>query len=168
MDTVPTQPDFMAETHVQLKDMSRELNKVRKQNEEFRNQQAQIPQLKLRIQGLESSLFCQTRDMANIQIQIPRIKNSDDIMEEVESYRRLLMESDAKEKQLLEELQSLQSNSGEMEQKCKRVISACCSIPLDQVTKFIPFLLEAIESDGPDMQAERVASLLAQIKKDDV
>lgn len=68
---------------------------------------------------------------------------------------------------LIAELEQLQKQSGEKETQCKKLIAACCGVPIEKVDSLLHPLIQAIESDPPDLDLSRVAGFMAKIQSHD-
>jgi hypothetical protein len=157
--------DFLMETQTQLKDMSRELAKVRKQNQAYREHQNSIPHLKLRIRNLEDAMGRQlipAQAYSEFNPDPIDINNAEALLHRLESYHHLLVEADSREQALRHEIITLRGNVGQQELKCKRIIGGCCNIPIEQVDDFVDPLLEAIESDGNEMDLGQAAAFVSR------
>lgn len=164
--------EFRQESQNQLKDLTKELSKVRKQNQIFKEQQNQVPQLMVRIHNLESELnLLHEKEQRNSKI--PKIsmmttETSDyqNLLQQIETLQELLTDSEKREQHLHQELANINGDSGISALKCKKIISLCCNIPLNQVDDFIQPLLKAMESDEPELlDIEQVADFMNRLKQ---
>ncbi|KAI8577975.1 hypothetical protein K450DRAFT_249315 [Umbelopsis ramanniana AG] len=71
------------------------------------------------------------------------------------------------ENDLVAELEELQKQSGDKESQCKKLIAACCGVPIEKVDSLLHPLIQAIESDPPDLDLSRVAGFMAKIQNHD-
>jgi regulatory protein SWI6 len=71
------------------------------------------------------------------------------------------------ENELVTELEELQKQSGDKESQCKKLIAACCGVPIEKVDSLLHPLIQAIESDPPDLDLSRVAGFMAKIQNHD-
>jgi len=71
------------------------------------------------------------------------------------------------EHELIAELEELHKQSGEKENQCKKLIAACCGVPVEKVDSLLHPLIQAIESDPPDLDLSRVAGFMAKIQNHD-
>jgi uncharacterized membrane protein len=164
--------EYKKETYNQLKEMSRELAKVRKQNLTFREQQNNVPQLIQRIHILEAGLSQQQiiqRQQKNVPVASIDLGNSftadittANLMEQIEALRFHLGEAENREKSIRQELVIVRGNSGSIENKCKKIIAMCCNIQLDLVDEFVQPLLDAMSSDDSELNVEQVAEFMNQ------
>ncbi|KAI7886953.1 apses-domain-containing protein [Lichtheimia hyalospora FSU 10163] len=60
---------------------------------------------------------------------------------------------------------SLQTQTSEREQQCKRLIAACCNLPLERIDTLLEPLLAAVESDPPDLEFGQVVSFMEQLRQ---
>ncbi|OZJ04070.1 hypothetical protein BZG36_03402 [Bifiguratus adelaidae] len=68
------------------------------------------------------------------------------------------------EAELRAQITTMRSQSTEREMQCKRLIATCCNIPLEQVDDLIQPLMQAVESDGRDLDLSRVAGFMTKIR----
>ncbi|KAG0044756.1 transcriptional regulator swi6 [Gryganskiella cystojenkinii] len=67
--------------------------------------------------------------------------------------------------ELVQEVAEAKSKSSANELLCKRVISICCSIPLEQVDEMLIPLTLAVESEGAGLDLSRVAGFMSRVKQ---
>jgi DNA repair exonuclease SbcCD ATPase subunit len=163
--------EFKKETYNQLKEMSRELSKVRKQNQTFREQQNNIPQLIQRIHILEASLSQQQNQRQQTNLPVSSVESgveftaditAANLMEQIEALTLQLSEAENRERSIRQELMIVRGNSGSIENKCKKIIAMCCNIQLDLVDEFVQPLLDAMSSDDSELNVEQVAEFMNQ------
>ncbi|KAG2222982.1 hypothetical protein INT45_012281 [Circinella minor] len=63
------------------------------------------------------------------------------------------------------ELQGLKAQSAEKELQCKRLIAACCNLPIEKIDDLVEPLTLAIESDPPDLDLARVIGFMEKIRR---
>ncbi|KAI9498752.1 hypothetical protein BDB00DRAFT_799368 [Zychaea mexicana] len=63
------------------------------------------------------------------------------------------------------ELEGLKAQSAEKELQCKRLIAACCSLPIEKIDDLVEPLTLAIESDPPDLDLARVIGFMEKIRR---
>ncbi|KAG2180239.1 hypothetical protein INT43_004028 [Umbelopsis isabellina] len=68
---------------------------------------------------------------------------------------------------LMAELAELETQSSDKEDQCKKLIAACCGVPIEKVDSLLHPLIQAIESDPPDLDLSRVAGFMAKIQSHD-
>lgn len=57
------------------------------------------------------------------------------------------------------------SSSTEKEMQCKRLIAACCSLPVEKVDILLEPLLAAVESDPPDLDFDQVIQFMEKLRQ---
>ncbi|KAF9929872.1 transcriptional regulator swi6 [Linnemannia zychae] len=70
-------------------------------------------------------------------------------------------------KELTNELVEIKDKSLDKELQCRKVISICCSIPLEKVDEMLVPLTLAVESDGASLDLSRVAGFMSKVKQQD-
>ncbi|KAF9154423.1 transcriptional regulator swi6 [Linnemannia schmuckeri] len=70
-------------------------------------------------------------------------------------------------KELSNELVEIKDKSLDKELQCRKVISICCSIPLEKVDEMLVPLTLAVESDGASLDLSRVAGFMSKVKQQD-
>ena len=63
------------------------------------------------------------------------------------------------------QVDSLQTQTSEREQQCKRLIAACCNLPLERIDTLLEPLLAAVESDPPDLEFGQVVNFMEQLRQ---
>ncbi|CEJ04005.1 hypothetical protein RMCBS344292_17975 [Rhizopus microsporus] len=53
----------------------------------------------------------------------------------------------------------------EKEMQCKRLIAACCNLPIEKIDDLVEPLTLAIESDPPDLDLARVIGFMDKVKR---
>lgn len=59
----------------------------------------------------------------------------------------------------------LRAETAEKEIQCKRLIAACCNLPMDKIDELVEPLTMAIESDPPDLDLARVIGFMEKIRR---
>jgi hypothetical protein len=59
----------------------------------------------------------------------------------------------------------LRAETAEKEIQCKRLIAACCNLPMDKIDELVEPLTLAIESDPPDLDLARVIGFMEKIRR---
>ncbi|KAI8332683.1 hypothetical protein BC941DRAFT_402390 [Chlamydoabsidia padenii] len=59
----------------------------------------------------------------------------------------------------------LRAETAEKEMQCKRLIAACCNLPIDKIDELVEPLTLAIESDPPDLDLGRVIGFMEKIRR---
>lgn len=161
--------DVFQEIQMQLREMTRELSRVRRENEIYRHQQTEIPKLTLQVSNLKASLQAEiNRPASQMKIKATSLSNNKDskqMMLDLERTHQLLAQSRAAEAQLREENFNLKTSSNQYEFQCKRIISACCNVSLEQVDEIIGPLLAAVESDKTALDMGEVATFISRLRK---
>lgn len=67
--------------------------------------------------------------------------------------------------ELRAQVATLRSHSTERELQCKKLIATCCNIQLEQVDELLQPLMQAVESDGRDLDLSRVAGFMTKVKQ---
>jgi regulatory protein SWI6 len=83
------------------------------------------------------------------------IKN---VQAKVKAYR-------ANDEVLVCEIERLQKKFTDKELQCKRLIAACCNLPMDKIDDLVEPLTLAIESDPPDLDLARVIGFMDKIRR---
>ncbi|ORY99144.1 hypothetical protein BCR43DRAFT_523146 [Syncephalastrum racemosum] len=63
------------------------------------------------------------------------------------------------------EVDRLRAQSAEKELQCKRLIAACCQLPIEKIDELVEPLTLAIESDPPDLDLARVIGFMEKIRR---
>jgi molybdopterin converting factor small subunit len=162
-----TQTEIVAELQQQLIAMSRELTEYRKEIDPLRKENATIPELKSRVHSLEKKALEHqiniSQSFATVPNGSPDTSSMDD---EVNRLRLALAHQKAVEAHLCQELVSLRSTLGNHELSCKKIISACCNVPLQHVEELLQPLLEALESDDFNLDMTLITNFLAKIRSE--
>ncbi|CAO3662560.1 unnamed protein product [Rhizopus stolonifer] len=66
---------------------------------------------------------------------------------------------------LQQEIDEMKAQFAEKEMQCKRLIAACCSLPLEKIDDLVEPLTLAIESDPPDLDLARVIGFMDKVKR---
>lgn len=66
---------------------------------------------------------------------------------------------------LRNEIEKLQNDYVAKETECKRLIAACCNLPIDKIDDLVEPLTLAIESDPPDLDLARVIGFMDKIRR---
>ncbi|GAN08259.1 apses-domain-containing protein [Mucor ambiguus] len=66
---------------------------------------------------------------------------------------------------LRNEIEKLQNDYVTKEMECKRLIAACCNLPIDKIDDLVEPLTLAIESDPPDLDLARVIGFMDKIRR---
>lgn len=71
----------------------------------------------------------------------------------------------ANDQELQDEIKKLEDQFYEKEMQCKRLIAACCNLPIDKIDELVEPLTLAIESDPPDLDLARVIGFMDKIRR---
>lgn len=66
---------------------------------------------------------------------------------------------------LRNDIEKLQNDYTAKEMECKRLIAACCNLPIDKIDDLVEPLTLAIESDPPDLDLARVIGFMDKIRR---
>ncbi|CDH58680.1 related to transcription factor mbp1 [Lichtheimia corymbifera JMRC:FSU:9682] len=66
---------------------------------------------------------------------------------------------------LSQQITQLQNRTSQTEIQCKRLIAACCNLPIDKVDLLLDPLLAAVESDPPDESFQQVVGFMDGVKR---
>lgn len=69
------------------------------------------------------------------------------------------------DQELQKEIKELEDQFVEKEMQCKRLIAACCNLPIDKIDDLVEPLTLAIESDPPDLDLARVIGFMDKIRR---
>lgn len=69
------------------------------------------------------------------------------------------------DQELQKEIKELKDQFIEKELQCKRLIAACCNLPIDKIDDLVEPLTLAIESDPPDLDLARVIGFMDKIRR---
>jgi hypothetical protein len=149
-----------------MREMVADVTKLRDQNQTLKSQLSQIPKLLLKIKNLEealnqvSSLPSPSEDMNSLD----SLSHSE-ALKHLKKCRQDLKTSQEIEKRAREQLSKSMTKNIEKEYQCKKIISSCCNIHIEEVDEIIPQLLEAIESDDADLDESQIATFMAQFRR---
>jgi regulatory protein SWI6 len=162
----------LTETHAQLRDITRELAEIRRQNLLLKQQNNRLPELLHRIHNLEQYLNEElAKNPSMIQLPDPapdtnyESKSKNELLQECLHLRQMVVSREAVESQLRNEIIQLRAESGSQELHCKKIIAACCNVPIESVQGLIGPLLNAIESDEDPMDMSQVAAFMSRVKQ---
>lgn len=71
----------------------------------------------------------------------------------------------ANDQELQKEIKELEEQFVEKEMQCKRLIAACCNLPIEKIDDLVEPLTLAIESDPPDLDLARVIGFMDKIRR---
>ncbi|KAF9946046.1 transcriptional regulator swi6 [Mortierella alpina] len=90
-----------------------------------------------------------------------------DVQQEVVLLKARIRAYEQNEKELSKELTEIKDQSLDKELQCRKVISICCNIPLENVDDMLMPLTQAVESDGASLDLSRVAGFMSKVKQQD-
>ncbi|KAG0200112.1 transcriptional regulator swi6 [Mortierella sp. GBA30] len=105
-----------------------------------------------------------TNEGANDRSKTARETN---VEQEVHMLRARILAYEQNEKELAKELTEIKDQSLDKELQCRKVISICCNIPLENVDEMLVPLTQAVESDGASLDLSRVAGFMSKVKQQD-
>ncbi|KZP01441.1 apses-domain-containing protein [Calocera viscosa TUFC12733] len=82
--------------------------------------------------------------------------------------RRMKAWSARVEQILAERMKRLQGAGAEKEVQCKRIVSLCTKVPVEEVERMLEPLLNAVESDSDNLDLERVSGFLAKVRNGNI
>ncbi|KAI8918455.1 hypothetical protein DFJ77DRAFT_428201 [Powellomyces hirtus] len=193
-DEMKIKGEQLEEVRNQLRQVTKELADVRKQNHLLRRENQQLPEMVQRIKNLETCLgeemaleyrndasgssntpggmvsylsHDSTTDLHHTGLRESSASSTappSPKQHELHALRRTLSEKEQLERTLRSEIIRLRSSSGKSELSCKKIIAACCHVPVEHVDDLLNPLLQAVESDAEvDMNA--VAAFMMAVKR---
>jgi regulatory protein SWI6 len=169
----------LEETQSQLRDLTRELVDIRKQNDLLREQNRKIPELEQKIrvlsEGLEEEISRRAplpvseRGLPAVSHEIHHDGSIESLLNEITVLKANLVSKEALEQELRRELVSVKSCTDSQEFKCKQIIAACVGVPIENVEALLDPLFRAIESDDPVdvMDMNQMATFMSRVKEHD-
>ncbi|KAG9327379.1 hypothetical protein KVV02_005955 [Mortierella alpina] len=91
----------------------------------------------------------------------------DSVQKEIVLLKARIQAYEQNEKELSTELTEIKDQSLDKELQCRKVISICCNIPLENVDEMLVPLTQAVESDGASLDLSRVAGFMSKVKQQD-
>ncbi|KAG0290378.1 transcriptional regulator swi6 [Linnemannia gamsii] len=91
----------------------------------------------------------------------------EELQEEILRLKARIHAYEQHSKELSNELVEIKDKSLDKELQCRKVISICCSIPLEKVDEMLVPLTLAVESDGASLDLSRVAGFMSKVKQQD-
>jgi hypothetical protein len=96
-------------------------------------------------------------------VPFPTQLSEQDLQAQIYTLRSQLLTYMDSEHSLQQRLTALQSLTRDRTQLCKKLVAACCKVSLEEVEGLLEPLLEAVESDGEELDMARVASVMAAL-----
>ena len=149
--------------------ISREVSHYRKTIGPLEIENSEIPLLKNRIHMLENAI----KENASGKNETKSSKKSPSqetisLNDEILRLRESLAHQKAVEAHLCQEIKTLRATASQHESFCRRIISECCSVPLQNVSEILEPLLECVEmSDSFNLDSRLVASFMKGIREVD-
>ncbi|KAF7727338.1 transcriptional regulator swi6 [Apophysomyces ossiformis] len=166
--------------------VTEQLETTRKDLEERQAQSRRLAEAQQRLHNLEVALQSEWRDLERITEHKELLSSSllDNIDENEDIDAFFDVEPDTQDRsryvQMLQsrvnayskndedlraEVERLRAQSAEKEMQCKRLIAACCSLPIEKIDELVEPLTLAIESDPPDLDLARVVGFMEKIRR---
>jgi uncharacterized coiled-coil protein SlyX len=164
-----SQSEVIAELQSQLVLMTKEVNRYRKEMEPLQVANRRIPELQQRILKLEKEL-AEKNQPGTIQTvaTVPSSPTNENISQNEKEIARLqnaITQQKAVESRLCQELAALKNTIGARELSCKKIISACCNVPLRNVDEILQPLLDALESEGSNLDLRIVSGFMSRVRQ---
>lgn len=151
----------VARMQQEIRDLSHQLDEGRKEwNESKKASTDQLTQAHTRIKHLEEMLG----RLGVKELEIGSIRSTTRETQLEQQISKL--QSDALT--TTQRLSSVEQSYADLlvrEMGCKRLIAACCNLPLDKVDEFIEPLTIAVENDPPDMDFARVIGFMEKLRQ---
>ncbi|GJJ78956.1 regulatory protein SWI6 [Entomortierella parvispora] len=177
----------LEDTQTQLRNATRALTETRKTIQDFKTQAQQLEEAQQKIKNLEFSLEEESQRTRNQNGYSTKLRNNNEDIDllfnvragagagdmsrekiaelEVIHLRSRVLAYQKVQEELTQELAEAKSKSSANELLCKRVISICCSIPLESVDDMLVPLTLAVESEGAGLDLSRVAGFMSRVKQ---
>lgn len=159
MDSIDT--EYIA----QLRERDQALEKAQGQ---LRKATQQLQQLQSKLQQKEVE-----RRQQHAELNIPPLSlleqcnmTREQWLEEQMKLLQAQVATHAQTRQVLsQQITQLQNRTSQTEIQCKRLIAACCNLPIDKVDLLLDPLLAAVESDPPDESFQQVVGFMDGVKR---
>ncbi|KAJ3274244.1 transcriptional regulator swi6 [Terramyces sp. JEL0728] len=155
--------------------MSRELAQSRAEIKPLKSENSVIPDLQNQIAGLQKALSEKvyvSQQNSNVATVPTSNGNESDALqaaqEEIHKLKAFQENQKNVQAQLCEELRTLRSVAGPHEISCKKIIAACCNVPLEHVDELLQPLLDAVEADQFHLDMRLVVGFMSRIRHDTV
>ncbi|KAI9312158.1 hypothetical protein BX666DRAFT_1989319 [Dichotomocladium elegans] len=181
----------LAEIQTGIDEASKELEMTRKDLESRQAQSQRLVEAQQKYRNLQTSLQAEWDRMdstpANTSTALDEIDDNEDIdaafavlsttdgeekprtAEQRKNHMRLLKARIAaylqNDHDLRSEVMELRAQTAEKELQCKRLIAACCNLPIEKIDDLVEPLILAIESDPPDLDLARVIGFMEKIRR---
>ncbi|KAI9317997.1 hypothetical protein BX666DRAFT_1933735 [Dichotomocladium elegans] len=145
-----------------------ELNEARRRLEEHKSETKQLDEAHQIIRQLEETLKSTASGSMNGKEE-GGISNGKSARERwlEEKVKMLQAQVDAQtqnHRELAAQVDSLQTQSSEKEMQCKRLIAACCSLPVERIDSLLEPMLAAVTSDPPDLEFNQVIRFMDKLR----
>ncbi|TPX33180.1 hypothetical protein SmJEL517_g03797 [Synchytrium microbalum] len=178
-----TKQDQLGETQSMLRELTKELADVRRQNLGLRQQISQLPELALRTKTLETALSEETArtqlihgGMATTSTAAgasesrsgnsnkPTPPNLEELRKEVTNLRNEVHRHEVEEQRLREEINNVKETTSTSDLQYRRIIASCTKHPITEVTDdYIASLLVVAELDK-DVPTPDIASFVSKVE----
>lgn len=177
----------------ELTSVTTELDVSRKGLEEKQAQSQQLSEVQQKIRTIETAMEQEYNDLKERMAQSQKaIASIEDIMEaeqdeemfdvpdisnitseeekrkELEEYVKRMQAKtkaySANNLSIEQEIQALDEQNNEREMQCKKLIAACCNLPIEKIDDLVEPLILAIESDPPDLDLARINGFMDKIR----
>ncbi|KAJ3323692.1 Coiled-coil domain-containing protein 39 [Boothiomyces sp. JEL0866] len=155
--------------------MSRELAQSRSEMKPLKAENAIIPELHSQIASLQKALseraYVSQQNNSIATVPTSNVNESDALhaaQEEIHKLKAFQEQQKNVQAQLCEELRTLRSVAGPHEISCKKIIAACCNVPLEHVDELLQPLLDAVEADQFHLDMRLVVGFMSRIRRDTV
>ncbi|KAG0175528.1 transcriptional regulator swi6 [Apophysomyces sp. BC1015] len=170
----------------ELSSVTRQLEETRKDLEERQSKSRQLAEAQQRLHNLEVALQSEWSDLERItehkELLSPSRLDNIDETEDIDALFVVPYENQDREhfvqilqtrvdaytkngEELCSEVERLRTQSAEKEMQCKRLIAACCNLPIEKIDELVEPLTLAIESDPPDLDLARVVGFMEKIRR---
>ncbi|KAI8880472.1 apses-domain-containing protein [Backusella circina FSU 941] len=174
-----------------LNGVTEELETTRKALEERQAQSQKLSEAQQKTRNIEIALAAGRNDLNEIlkaagkppiaeadidkEINVDALFEIPDLSDEsmdVETLRKHVMKLQStvgaytlNDAQLSKQVDTLKAQFAEKEMQCKRLIAACCNLPVEKIDDLVEPLILAIESDPPDLDLTRVIGFMDKIRR---
>lgn len=167
----------------ELTEITTELDASRKGLEEKQAQSQQLSEAQQKIRTIETAMQQEYNELKEQMSQSNKtIANMDEITEtdqdeemfdvptdrqQLEDYIKRMQAKvkayTANNLDLEKEIRTLDEQNTEREMQCKKLIAACCNLPIEKIDDLVEPLILAIESDPPDLDLARINGFMDKI-----
>ncbi|KAF9912287.1 transcriptional regulator swi6 [Linnemannia zychae] len=130
-----------------------------------------VPSSSVEKEGLSNGTAATTNEQSGIAAPTTTSTSTTtkeaELQEEILRLKARIHAYEQHSKELSNELVEIKDKSLDKELQCRKVISICCSIPLEKVDEMLVPLTLAVESDGASLDLSRVAGFMSKVKQQD-